>query len=160
MFSVTNFCFQGRLSENSCDDSESEYLSHSKWNRYWKVLQVRCVYSGYYCVLNVEVASLTSFVMFCCSNRKRYDCFQVCGIRIRPVGNQRTVVLPGGSADRHQVPAGPFLAIPQSRILLVMPSGEPIHTGTWFFQTLGRLLCCGYFLSLRMWHVDNEALLL
>lgn len=96
----------------------------------------------------------------CCSSRKCYDCFQVCGIRIRPVGNQRTVVLPGGSADRHQVPAGPFLAIPQSRILLVTPSGEPIHTGTWFFQTLGRLLCCGYFLSLRMWHVDNEALLL
>lgn len=76
-------------------------------------------------------------------------------MRIRRVGEQRTVY---PAAGRHQLPAGPVFAVPQSRILLVMPSGEPVHTGTCFFQAPGRLLRRAYFLSLRVRHADTEAL--
>lgn len=134
MFSVTNlFIFQGRLSENRCNYSESKLLSHLKWNKYRKVFQISCVYSGYCWIFNVETINLPSFLTLYCSSRESTLTNSESTESGLDLYVNRGQYFSWESLLIGTKSLGSFLVIPQSGILLVMSSGEPVRKETWFF---------------------------
>lgn len=101
-FSVTHlFIFQGRLSENKCNYSESESLK--KKNRHEKVFHISCMYSGLLLGFKVRNRNLPSFLTLYYSNREStLTSSESVESGIRPVCEQ--VHLQGVSAVRHKVP--------------------------------------------------------